>query len=44
MKAANTVAFELALMQADVISPFDREISSLQTLLAKRGSGHLVGA
>ena len=37
MKAANTVAFELALMRADYISPFDREINSLQTLLAKGG-------
>ena len=37
MKAANTVAFELALMEADVISPFDREIKSLSTLLRKGG-------
>ena len=37
MKAANTVSFELALMEADVISPFDREIKSLSTLLAKGG-------
>ena len=37
MKAANSVSFELSLMMADVISPFDREISSLQTLLAKGG-------
>ena len=37
MKAANTVAFELSLMEADVVSPFDREIKSLSTLLAKGG-------